>query len=46
MRLNFTFDDTFADRDILWDLLEVVRVLNVRHREEVCFLPKKITKVP
>ncbi len=38
--VKFTFDDTFADRDILWDLLEVVRVPNVRHREEVCFYLK------
>ncbi len=35
--VEFTFDATFADRDMLWDLLEVVRVPNVRHREEVCF---------
>lgn len=38
--VKFTFDDTFADRDMLWDLLEVVRVPNVRHREEVCFYLK------
>ena len=38
--VKFTFDDTFADRDMLWDLLEVVRVPNVRHREEVCFYVK------
>ncbi|MYB94170.1 hypothetical protein F4054_16205 [Candidatus Poribacteria bacterium] len=35
--VEFTFDATFADRDMLWNLLEVVRVPNVRHREEVCF---------
>ncbi len=34
---EFAFDDTFADRDVLWDLVEVVRVPDVRHREEVCF---------
>ena len=38
--VEFTFDATFADRDILWNLLEVVRVPNVRHREEVCFYLK------
>ena len=38
--VEFTFDDMFADRDMLWDLLEVVRVPNVRHREEVCFYLK------
>ena len=37
---EFVFDDTFADRDVLWDLVEVVRVPNVRHREEVCFYLK------
>ena len=37
---EFAFDATFADRDRLWDLLEVVRVPNVRHREEVCFYLK------
>ena len=31
------FDDTFQDRDILWNFLEVVRVPDVRHREEVSF---------
>ena len=31
------FEDTFQDRDILWNLLEVVRVPDVRHREEVSF---------
>ena len=39
-RSEFAFDDTFADRDVLWDLVEVVRVPNVRHREEVCFYLK------
>ena len=34
---EFAFDDTFADRDVLWNLVEVVRVPDVRHREEVCF---------
>lgn len=34
---EFAFDDTFADRDVLWDLVEIVRVPDVRHREEVCF---------
>ena len=38
--VEFTFDDMFTDRDVLWDLLEVVRVPNVRHREEVCFYLK------
>ena len=37
---EFAFDDTFADRDVLWGLVEVVRVPNVRHREEVCFYLK------
>jgi hypothetical protein len=37
---EFAFDDTFADRDVLWDLVEVVRVPDVRHREEVCFYLK------
>ena len=37
---EFAFDDTFVDRDVLWDLVEVVRVPNVRHREEVCFYLK------
>ncbi|MCG9133878.1 hypothetical protein J5I95_19590 [Candidatus Poribacteria bacterium] len=37
---EFTFDDTFTDRDVLWDLVEVVRVPDVRHREEVCFYLK------
>lgn len=31
------FEDTFQDRDVLWNLLEVVRVPDVRHREEVSF---------
>ena len=31
------FDGTFQDRDVLWNLLEVVGVPDVRHREEVCF---------
>lgn len=31
------FDGTFQDRDVLWNLLEVVRVPDVRHREEVSF---------
>ena len=34
---EFAVDDTFADRDVLWDLVEVVRVPDVRHHEEVCF---------
>ena len=34
---EFAFDDTFADGNVLWDLVEVVRVPDVRHREEVCF---------
>ena len=34
---EFAFDDTFADRDVLWDFVEVIRVPDVRHREEVCF---------
>ena len=34
---EFAFDDTFADRDVLWDLVEVVRVPDVRHGEEVSF---------
>ena len=38
--VEFTFDATFADRDMLWNLLEVMRVPNVRHREEVCFYLK------
>ena len=41
---EFAFDDTFADRDVLWDLVEVVRVPNVRHREEVCFYLKKLQR--
>ena len=28
------FEDTFQDQDVLWNLLEVVRVPDVRHREE------------
>jgi glyoxylase-like metal-dependent hydrolase (beta-lactamase superfamily II) len=35
--VEFAFNDTFADRDVLWNFVEVVRVPNVRHREEVCF---------
>lgn len=31
-------DDTFSDRAVLWDLMEVIRVPDVRHREEVSFL--------
>lgn len=31
------FDGTFQDRDVLWELVEVVRVPNIRHREEVSF---------
>lgn len=31
------FDGTFQDGDMLWNLLEVVRVPDVRHREEVSF---------
>ena len=31
------FDGTFRDRDVLWDLVEVVRVPDIRHREEVVF---------
>ena len=31
------FDGTFQDGDMLWDLVEVVRVPYVRHREEVSF---------
>ena len=31
------FADTFQDGDVLWDLIEVVRVPDVRHREEVSF---------
>ena len=38
--VEFAFNDTFADRDVLWNLVEVVRVPNVRHREEVCFYLK------
>ena len=38
--VEFTFDATFADRDVLWDFLEVVRVPNVRHGEEVSFYLK------
>ncbi|MCE2401647.1 hypothetical protein J4G08_12290 [Candidatus Poribacteria bacterium] len=34
---EFAFDRTFVDRDVLWDLIEVVRVPNVRHGEEVSF---------
>lgn len=30
-------DGTFQDGDMLWNLLEVVRVPDVRHREEVSF---------
>ena len=38
--VEFTFDGTFADRDVLWDLVEAVRVPNVRHGEEVSFYLK------
>ena len=31
------FEDTFQYQDVLWNLLEVVRVPDVRHREEVSF---------
>ena len=31
------FEGTFQDCDVLWDLIEVVRVPDVRHREEVGF---------
>ena len=31
------FEGTFQDGDMLWNLLEVVRVPDVRHREEVSF---------
>jgi glyoxylase-like metal-dependent hydrolase (beta-lactamase superfamily II) len=34
---EFAYDGTFADRDVLWDLVEVVRVPDVRHGEEVSF---------
>ena len=34
---ELAFDRTFVDRDVLWDLIEVVRVPNVRHGEEVSF---------
>ena len=34
---EFAVDDTFADRDVLWDLVEVIRVPDVRHGEEVSF---------
>ena len=34
---EFAFDGTFADGDVLWDLVEVVRVPDVRHGEEVSF---------
>ena len=30
-------DDTFSDRTVFWDLMEVIRVPDVRHREEVSF---------
>lgn len=32
------FDGTFQDRDVLWNLLEVVHVPDVRHREEVILI--------
>ncbi|MCY4402193.1 MAG: hypothetical protein OXD54_06400 [Candidatus Poribacteria bacterium] len=35
--VEFAFDNTFADRDVLWDFIEVVRVPDVRHVEEVSF---------
>ena len=31
------FDGTFQDGDVLWELVEVIRVPDVRHREEVSF---------
>ena len=31
------FDGTFQDRDVLWNLIKVVGVPDVRHREEVSF---------
>ena len=34
---EFAFDATFAEGDVLWDLVEVVRVPDVRHGEEVSF---------
>ncbi|MDE0297939.1 MAG: hypothetical protein OXN17_04860 [Candidatus Poribacteria bacterium] len=34
------FDCTFQDRDVLWGLVEVIRVPDVRHREEVGFYLK------
>ena len=35
--VEFAVDGTFADGDVLWDLVEVVRVPDVRHGEEVSF---------
>lgn len=32
------YDETFRDREVFWDLVEVIRVPNVRYREEVSFL--------
>lgn len=37
---EFAVDDTFADGNVLWDLVEVVRVPDVRHGEEVSFYLK------
>ena len=34
---EFAVDGTFADRDVLWDLVEIVRIPDVRHGEEVSF---------
>ena len=34
-------DGTFQDGDLLWNLIQVVRVTNLRHREEVGFLVKE-----
>ena len=31
------FEGTFQDCDVLWELVEVIRVPDVRHREEVSF---------
>jgi hypothetical protein len=31
------YDGTFRDRELLWNLVEVIRVPNVRYREEVSF---------
>jgi len=37
---EFAVDDTFADGNVLWDLVEVVHVPDVRHGEEVSFYLK------